>query len=250
MATLTVQAEAQGGPTSSPATEGRVAGASVIIPALNEACCITEAVESARACREAEVIVVDGGSADHTVEAAAAAGATILRSETGRATQMNAGACAARGDVLVFLHADTALPPGYAGVVREVLADEGVAVGAFTFRLSCRRWSLRIVERAVAVRSRWLSLPYGDQALFMRRSTFDALVGYRLLPIMEDVNLVRRARRLGRLRVVDDAATTSARRWEAHGPLRTTLVNQLCLFGYVLGASPTRLAAFRGRWLA
>jgi hypothetical protein len=158
---------------------------------------------------------------------------------------MNAGARAARGGILLFLHADTLPPPGFAAHLKAVLADPEVALGAFPFRLDRRRPDLWLVERLVALRCRLLRLPYGDQGLFMRRSVFERLGGFRDLPVMEDFDLVRRSRALGRVALAPEPATTSARRWRARGVVRTTFLHQVCLLAYLLGVAPARIASWR-----
>lgn len=217
---------------------------SVVIPTLNEAHVVAQAIESVR--REGvEIIISDGGSTDETRVIAAACGARVVRSEPGRGPQLNAGAAAARAARLMFLHADTRPPDDFLETVRRTLADESVALGAFRFRVDRDDWHYRMIEWAVRMRCGLFSAPYGDQALFMRRTTFRAIGGFDAIPLMEDFVLVRRARRLGRVRVARSAAVTSARRWVSSGVIRTTVMNQLCILGYLAGLSPGRLAAWR-----
>ncbi len=210
---------------------------SVIIPALGEASHIHRTLSALAGAREVEVIVVDGGSTDRTAEIARELGARLVRSPPGRARQMNAGAAVARGDALLFLHADTLLPPGFEAQVRRALHRPGVAAGAFELGIDGPGPRLRWVERAVNLRSRYLQMPYGDQALFIRAHHFHRMGGFPELPIMEDVAWVRRARRRGRIEIVPAAVRTSARRWQALGLWRTTLVNQLSLAAFHLGLS-------------
>lgn len=220
-------------------------GISVIIPAWNEAALIGSALENIPANgTDVEVIVVDGGSHDATVEIATRLGARVIRTDAGRARQMNAGAAAAKHEILLFLHADTRLPRGFPAMVREALQRPGVIAGAFRLRVDSGRRAMRLVERLANFRSRYLQTPYGDQALFVLACRFREMGGFADLPIMEDFELVRRLRRLGRIHVVAAAAMTSARRWERLGVLRTTLINQVVLFAYMLGVSPARIA----RW--
>jgi len=192
-----------------------------------------------------ELIVVDGGSTDGTVEIARQFGAHVVHSAPGRGVQLNAGAGAASCPVLLFLHADTLLPPRFVEFVDGALKDNRVVAGAFRLGIDADSMSLRIVERCANLRSRWLGLPYGDQALFMRRQTFDEVGGFPELPMMEDYALVRRLKRAGRIAIVAESVTTSARRWESRGVWRTTLANQMCVLGYSLGISTERLAALR-----
>jgi len=157
---------------------------------------------------------------------------------------MNAGAAAASGSILLFLHADTRLPPGFDSAVRSALEEPGVVAGAFRLRIGAPGGSLRIIERAVAIRSRVLRMPYGDQGIFVRNETFHELGGFPELPVMEDFEFVRRLRRRGKIRIVSLSAITSGRRWRELGPWRTTWINQKVILGYYLGISPERLAAW------
>jgi rSAM/selenodomain-associated transferase 2 len=219
---------------------------SVIIPALNEAKGIGGAVASAAGA--AEVIVADGGSSDGTVEAALGSGARVVRSAPGRGLQMDEASRAASGDVLLFLHADTRLPPLWRGAVADALDDRGVAGGAFSLSFDSDAGWFRLLERAVALRCRALGLVYGDQAIFARKEAFSTAGGFRGLPLMEDVDCVRRLKRLGRVVVLRDKVTTSSRRWMEGGLVANTLKNLVLLSLYFLGLSPERLyAIYYGR---
>lgn len=227
---------------------------SVIIPALDEAAELPatlaalgrpEAVDSAG---EFEVIVVDGGSRDATREIAAAHGAWVVSSPPGRGRQMNAGAAAARGEMLLFLHADTRLPPGWPAAVREVLARPGVAAGAFKLVIAGDQLGPRLVAWGANLRSRWLGLPYGDQAIFLTAAIFRRLGGYREWPLFEEVELLGRLRSCGRLAFAGGAVSTSQRRWQGLGIVRTTLRNQFLLLAYFLGLGPERLARLYRHW--
>jgi rSAM/selenodomain-associated transferase 2/rSAM/selenodomain-associated transferase 1 len=216
---------------------------SVIIPALNEAGQIQEAIESARAGEPREILVVDGGSTDDTVEITRKSGATIIRSAPGRARQMNAGAARASGNVLLFLHADTLLPPDYLAAAARALAQSRVVAGAFRFRVAGDFAGKDLLEWTTNLRAHWRQMPYGDQVLFLRRSLFEDIGGFHHLPIMEDYELVRRLRKQGRIVIAPLPATTSGRRWRQLGWLRTTLINRLVMAGYHCGVAPERLAA-------
>ncbi len=214
----------------------------VIIPALNEARDVVRAVASARGA-SSEVLVVDGGSDDDTPKRAARAGARVLQAPRGRARQQNRGAAEARGRVLLFLHADSVLPGGYARAVFRTLLHRSTAAGAFRFRTDGRGPMMAAVACLTQLRSRLFQLPYGDQGLFLRRETFDEAGGFPEVPIAEDLLLVRRLSRLGRIRTVPEAVTTSARRWRRLGVLRTTLINQRIVAGLLLGRPPEALAS-------
>jgi len=227
--------------------EADLGSISVVVPALNEAEHIVRTLEAARQGSPRELIVVDGGSADCTRELADQAGATVLSTPAGRSRQMNAGAANATGNGLLFLHADTLLPPNWTQVVSGALQGPAVAAGAFRFRIAedfAGKW---IVESTTNLRSRCFQQPYGDQALFLRRSLFEELGGFADLPIMEDYEFVRRLRRRGRVITVAEFALTSGRRWRSLGALRTTLTNKLVVAGYHLGVPHKTLARlYRG----
>jgi rSAM/selenodomain-associated transferase 2 len=219
----------------------------VIIPALNEAALIGAAVASAAVCEGEEIIVVDGGSTDDTVEIARSMGTVVYETPPSKAGQMNTGAALACGDILIFLHADTRLPPGYAARVRRCIAQPGIAAGAFRLGIDAAGARLRFIERAANLRARFLQLPYGDQAIFMRADHFGAVGGFPDLAIMEDFELVRRLRRIGRIAQVPAAVLTSPRRWFHMGVLRSWMINQIVIIAYYLGISPKRLAGWYRR---
>lgn len=169
-------------------------------------------------------------------------GAQIAKSARGRAIQLNAGAAAATGDVLLFLHADCRLPVDSRAAVETALGNPRVGCGAFRHRIDSPRWSLRVIEAADNVRARWLQRPYGDQGLFVRRELFVQIGGYPMTPLLEDVLLVQRLRGLARFRLANAVVETDARRWEQHGVLKTTAVNWLILAGAAVGVPLHRLA--------
>jgi hypothetical protein len=217
---------------------------SVIIPALNEAALIADTLAAASKDPHTEIIVVDGQSTDPTPDIAAASGARVLRAMPPRSVQMNAGAAAARGAYLLFLHADTRLPPDFAAQARRTLAVPGAVAGAFRLKIGSAAPGLRLIERVANWRSRWLQLPYGDQAIFLTRASFWRTGGFRPLPIMEDYDLMRRLRRHGSIRMAPGFAVTSARRWQQLGILKTWLINQQIIAAYALGIPAERLSAW------
>jgi rSAM/selenodomain-associated transferase 2 len=218
----------------------------VVIPALDEEDRIAEAVASAVA-ETAEVVVVDGGSRDGTRDRAAAAGARVIASSPGRARQLQAGARACAGDVLLLLHADTRLAPGFAAAVGGALRDAAVVGGAFQLRFDRRPPSLRIIEWGARLRVALFGLPYGDQALFIRRSTLDAIGGIPQAPIMEDLDLVKAMRRRGKLALLSLPVTTSARRYLANGVWRTMGLHWLAAAAWGLGVDRERIAGWLRR---
>jgi len=218
----------------------------VVIPALDEAGIIQAAIHRLRS-PDSEIIVADGGSRDNTLNLARAAGAAVLVAPRGRAVQQNNAARLASGRVLLFVHADTGLPPDYAAQVFETLMPQGVSAGAFRFKTDFDHWSMRLIEKTVRIRSTLFQMPYGDQALFMPKAAFDKIGGFPLVPIAEDLFLVKRLAGLGRIAQARAAAVTSARRWRATGVWRATLINYLIAGGCLLGFDPKRLAPLY-RW--
>ena len=219
---------------------------SVVIPTLDEAPGIVRAVESVIA-PGVEVIVVDGGSRDETRRLARDAGARVLESVRGRARQLRLGGENSTGEVVLFLHADTQLESGWQEGVRRALSDPECAGGAFAFRFAERGTRERWIERGVALRVAIFRLPYGDQALFVRRSVLERMGGMPIVPMMEDLDLVRAIKRAGRLEMLGQTATTSSRRYAEGGTLRTIGLHQLALLGWWLGWDRARLAARMGR---
>jgi rSAM/selenodomain-associated transferase 2/rSAM/selenodomain-associated transferase 1 len=213
----------------------------IIIPALNEAATISRTLSHLEGVDNLEVIVVDGGSIDETAALARSRGAKLIQSNPGKAIQMNTGATAAAGDILVFLHADTLLPEGFSDQIVFALNQKGVAAGAFRLSIDSTAAGIRFIECMANLRSRLLRLPYGDQALFMKKSLFDEIGGFPELLIMEDFILVRRLKCKGKIIIVPKAVTTSPRRWLHLGILKTWLINQLIIMAYYLGFPPERL---------
>lgn len=219
---------------------------SVIIPVLNERERINRTIDGL--CRLApagpdQIIVVDGDPEGGTINAVARPEVITVRSGRGRGRQMNHGAALATGDILLFLHADTELPAHALMRIDEAAARCGA--GAFELGVMSRRRVFRITERYVALRTRLTGIPFGDQAIFMRRSLFEQLGGYGEDPIMEDVELMKRLRKAGHsVAVIPEKVMTSPRRWEQEGLLYCTLRNWLLQAAYALGVPAHRLA----RW--
>jgi rSAM/selenodomain-associated transferase 2 len=220
---------------------------SIIIPVFNEAEQIQTTIAALLEHSEVELIVVDGGSGDRTVERVESLGITAISSERGRAHQMNAGAAIATGEVLLFLHADTRLPVGYREAIEKTLSQPQVVAGAFTLTIDGRKPALRWIEKMVDLRSRLLSLPYGDQGIFLEASRFRELGGFAPIPILEDFELIGRLKQRGKIAIVPQSVVTSGRRWEKLGIWRTTAINQAIILGYYLGFSPEQLARWYGR---
>ncbi len=218
---------------------------SVVIPTLNEADRLPATLAAATG-DGVEIIIADGGSTDRTRSLATTYGARVVRSDPGRAKQLNAGAADARSNTIVFLHADTILPRGYLADVEETLNNPGVTAGAFRLGIEGTGAKLRFIECVANWRSRRFQLPYGDQALFVRREAFEASGGFPDLPIMEDFEWVRIIRKTGRIAVCDTWIKTSARRWRAVGPWRLMIRHQAVIIGYRLGVAPERLLRLRG----
>jgi rSAM/selenodomain-associated transferase 2 len=217
----------------------------VVIPTLNEAGTIADAVTAAFESGANEVIVSDGGSSDATPTIAANAGARVVTAPAGRAVQMNAGAREARGDALLFVHADCLLPSGAAAEALQALRSGAVA-GAFSFGTDSPRWADRFAAAAGRLRHRITGYAYGDQGLFLPARTFDDLGGFPNLPVMEDWEIMRRLQRIGSVRILPLILPSSARGWQQHGLVRSALVNATVIAGYRLGVQPSRLASLRG----
>lgn len=224
---------------------------SIIIPVLNEEAALRRTLDRLERFPAAEIVIVDGGSTDGTIallqawsDRSSSQKRVIIYSEQGRARQMNAGAKRATGESLLFLHADSLLPEGAMDAVAEAIRSPSVVGGAFRFRIDSNLFFLRIVERLANLRSRLFKLPYGDQGIFVRREVFERLGGYADLPLMEDVDLIRRLRKEGGVVLLEQEIATSPRRWLREGVYYTSLRNLILLGLYFAGISPRRLA----RW--
>lgn len=216
---------------------------SIIIPTLNEEPTLYTTLKQVNKARSIETIVVDGGSRDNTCAIARRVGARVLKETGGRSAQQNKGAAQSKGELLLFLHADTLLPNGYDRMIRTALASPKTVAGAFRFKTDDPGRQLKVVELFANLRSSWLKLPYGDQALFMEKRIFNKMGGFAPVSIMEDFELVLRLRRRGGLVILNHPAVTSARRWQKLGVLRTGIINQLMILGFFARLPDTRLKA-------
>lgn len=228
----------------------------MVIPARDEAPRIAQTIEAARLALSelddsapdaedpVEVVVVDGGSLDRTPDRARAAGAKVMQSEAGRARQLEAGWRATDAEIVLFLHADTQLPAGAGDAIRHAVSTSGAVGGAFGLRFAEAGLGLRVIEWGARLRHAVLGLPYGDQGIFVRRDILERVGGVPDAPIMEDLDLVQRLKREGRLARVPMAAVTSARRYHARGVLRTWWRNTLALVAWRLGVDRARVAAW------
>jgi len=217
---------------------------SIIMPVLNEARGLGEVLQHLQAVREqgAELLLVDGGSSDASAVVAAAYCDQVLSATRGRAAQMNAGAAAASGDLLIFLHADTRLPVDALHSIVQGMGAVNAAWGRFDVRLSGPQWRLRVVEQMMNWRSRYSGMATGDQAIFVRREVFERIGGFPPLPLMEDLALSKRLRREGRPLCLRGPVITSSRRWEQQGILRTVLLMWRLRLAWLLGADAASLA--------
>ncbi len=218
---------------------------SIIIPALNEEENIRACIESAKRLNPVEIIVVDGGSTDRTEEIAEQEGAIVIQSPKGRGTQMNIGASSAKGDILLFLHADANIKN-----IRQInIASliDGYSGGFFRLRFDDNLISIRLVELFANMRARLFSLPYGDQAIFVWKNLFEKIGGFKEYPFLEDLELVRRLKKSGKLRYIPHNVIVSSRRIQKGYPLSPILVslrNVLIASLFMLGVSPHRLLRF------
>lgn len=218
---------------------------SIIMPVLNEELVLdAQLTQLARQCAqyECELLIVDGGSSDRTTAIAQHYG-RVIEAQRGRAAQMNVGAAVASGDILIFLHADTLLPGDALSVIEKALAAPQVVAGAFRVCFNCSHWPYRLVAFTVNLRSQIQKIFTGDQAYFIRTTSFRQIGGYPDQPLMEDLEIITRLRKTGRVILLPQYVTTSARRHEKMGLMRSVLFMWYLRTLYKLGTSPERLQA-------
>ena len=217
----------------------------IVMPVLNEERVLKETLTSLNLSEHEELIVVDGGSADNTVSIARTFTDRVFATRRGRGHQMNVGAGKAQGDMLLFLHADCRLPTEGFGIIRNVLKNRNIAAGAFDLCIDHPQWRFRIIEYGANLRSRITSIPYGDQGLFLSREVFDRAGGYPDIPLMEDIGISKRLKRIGKIVFARPAIKTSPRRWLKEGPVFTTLRDWTIAFSFAfLKIPPHRLAKY------
>ena len=229
----------------------------VIIPVLNEARCLGQMLLRTHAVGFDEMIIVDGGSSDNSCaiirsfadgmslpSSPAAESLHILTAPRGRARQLNTGAAASGCDILLFLHADTLLPPNARQAVLTAMSDPAFVGGRFNVRFDSPRLPARLISSLMNLRSRWSGIATGDQAIFVRRAVFERIGRFADIPLMEDIEFTRRLKRAGQLVSLPDQVVTAFRRWEQQGPLRTILLMWTLRFLYWIGVSPHRLQYF------
>jgi len=218
---------------------------SIIIPVLHEPDNINPLIQSIytqHGHEQCEVIVVDGSPKRDTIKAIDTNQVISLVAERGRARQMNAGAALARGDVLIFLHADTRLPENALRAVSTALESDDYVGGAFDLGIGSDRFIFKVIATVASYRSRLTKIPYGDQALFLRKDYFEKIDGFRELPVMEDVELMHRIKKRGdKIYILTDKVSTAPRRWEEEGIVYCTIRNWIIILLYFLGVSPHTL---------
>ena len=214
----------------------------VIVPVLNEATALADLLPRLVVLPVSELVFVDGSSTDESRQILTEAGVVWLAAERGRAAQMNAGAAMCRSDVLLFLHADTLIDSSHIQAVREAMENADTVAGRFDVRLSSEQPAFRLISWFINMRSRLSRISTGDQAMFVRRAVFIRLGGFPEQPLMEDIALSRQLKRLGDIACLRQQVTTSARRWQSHGIIRTVLLMWKLRLLYWLGVPAEKLA--------
>lgn len=221
---------------------------SFIIPVLNEQTFINNVINhTQRLCSnfEHEIIVVDGDKSRSTINLIEDENVIKIVAERGRAKQMNAGAKIAKKDVLIFLHADTELPDNALYEISNVIINNNFSCGAFELGIKSNRCIFRIIEKIVSIRTRLTKIPYGDQVIFIKKELFNKLNGYKDIPLMEDVELMQRLKKLGeKVFIIPYKVKTSSRRWDNEGVIYCTLRNWFLISLFLLGFSPEKLSRF------
>ncbi len=220
---------------------------SIIIPALNEAGTINTTIDSVfnQNVSPVEVIVVDGDKKGTTISAIQENSVKSITSSPGRSIQMNRGAGEATGDILLFLHSDTTLPDNALKKILHTIKNENYPAGAFNLTINATGFSFRVVEKMASLRSRLTRIPFGDQAIFIKRDLFETLDGYTNIPVMEDLDLMKRIKKAGlKIKLLSPGILTSARRWKKEGVVYCTVRNWVILFFFMIGISPFKLARF------
>lgn len=218
---------------------------SIIIPIINEEKSLLNLLPTLPNKSSIEIIFVDGGSQDNSINLIKQYGFQVISSpQLRRSYQMNLGANSAQGEIFLFLHGDTLLPSNFDDLILQTIHQNNFIMGAFYLKINSNKFIFRILETLVNYRSTYFSLPYGDQGIFLTKKVFKEIKGYKDMAIMEDFELVNRLKKLGKIYVIKSPVLTSARRWEKLGVFKTTLINQLIIIGYYLKIDLKKLASF------
>ena len=221
---------------------------SIIIPVLHESDNINSLINNVHeqhTDENHEIIVVEGDKNRKTLDAIQSKDVVVLLSEPGRSHQMNAGAAVARGEILIFVHADTQIPVNALNRISQILKQKHYVGGAFDLAIRSHKLAFKIIAKVASLRSRFTRIPYGDQIIFLRKDYFNKVGGYKIIPLMEDVELMQRIKRRGdKICILTDKAITSPRRWEREGIIFCTLRNWIILTLYLIGISPRKLAKY------
>ena len=224
----------------------QVTSCSIIIPVLEEEAVINDVIDhlhDLEGNEETEIIVVDGDPKAETLKVILRGDVKKVKSARGRGRQMNEGAQVAKGEILLFLHADTELPSNALRLIATAMREKRYVAGAFDLGIKSERSIFRIIESVASLRSRITRIPFGDQAIFVRKDYFDKIGGYKDIPIMEDVEIMGRIKKLGdRIAIIKQKINTSPRRWEKEGVVGCTLRNWLLQVLYLLRVSPDTLS--------